>query len=250
MKRSSLIILGLDAAFMALLIISSYIKGATSDVLYYLAFAIPILIGIAYLAVKGRGDGDVIAAFSLKLDKDGARLCLPLAFPSIGLVTVFAFLTSLILTAMGLENNTSFTEPFAIAVMLHALLPAIREELLFRLIPIGVLSREHSASFTLLFSAAIFAIAHLDPFKIPYAFIAGMIFGSIFLATRSVIPSIVIHFINNLLSLINIYYNADIYVYIGIAVLSVISLIYVIMKRNIYIKALKGIFTSHGLQRD
>ena len=47
-------------------------------------------------------------------------------------------------------------------------------------------------------SAAIFAVAHINPIQIPHVFLAGLLLGWVFVRTNSVVPGIVIHGVNNL----------------------------------------------------
>lgn len=46
-------------------------------------------------------------------------------------------------------------------------------------------------------SALIFALAHLNPAQIPHAFLLGLLLGWVYARTRSIIPGVLIHVVNN-----------------------------------------------------
>ena len=61
-------------------------------------------------------------------------------------------------------------------------------------------------------SALIFAIVHLNPDQMPHAFLAGLLLGWMYCRTRSVVPGIAFHLINNTISyvLVRLYPAPDI----------------------------------------
>lgn len=46
-------------------------------------------------------------------------------------------------------------------------------------------------------SAALFAAAHMNPAQIPHALLVGMLLGWLFVKTNSIVPSLLVHWINN-----------------------------------------------------
>lgn len=48
-------------------------------------------------------------------------------------------------------------------------------------------------------SALIFALIHLNPAQMPYAFLAGLFLGWLYSRTRSILPGVVFHWVNNTL---------------------------------------------------
>jgi hypothetical protein len=106
---------------------------------------------------------------------------------------------------------------------------------------------EHSRRGTILISAFFFALVHHDLFIIPYAFIAGVIFMTIDIALDSVIPSLIIHFLNNSLSVILIFAGDNtelkwsvIVIWVILTFLSLIDII----GGNYYPKRVKCAFTD------
>ena len=231
MKRKVNILTYLYLVFMILLFLSGSISGVLGLVIYCLSFVIPIAIGI-YLS------RNTLTNVSLSLGREQLGFSLPLVMPTLSVIIIISFLTSLfIFVTTGKTNSVDLGDSLVLAVLSHALIPAVLEELLFRYIPIRLLS-EHSERVTILVSAFFFALVHHDFFSIPYAFLAGVIFMTVDLATGSLIPSILIHFINNLSSVIVVMYGETSIVvttlYLLIAILTAISLIFIIKKRGEY----------------
>ena len=80
-----------------------------------------------------------------------------------------------------------------------AVMPAFTEEFAFRGVIMGSL-RKYSDSLALVVSAALFALTHGNFVQIPFTFCCGLMFGFLVLKTNSLLPSIIVHFINNGLS--------------------------------------------------
>ena len=189
-----------------------------------------------------KGEGDAFPAIG---GSEAFIFSSPLIFPTIGLVTLLAFLTSIILSLAGYQNPISFDEPFAISLILHALAPAVLEEILFRFIPLKLLGKEGaSSSFAVIFTSLAFSLAHCNLFQIPYAAFAGAIFAFLYISTGSIIPSVAAHLLNNVISLLTIYYDADIWVYVSLSIAALLSVIIVILRRSIYKKRVIELFSK------
>lgn len=181
--------------FLILLLLSGSLSGVVSDLVYFLAFIIPLAFGL----ISTR-DEKVERGRFLVLDSEGLKRTLPVIFPTVSLVIILSYLTALLIRLItGRTNQVDVGDSFILALINHALLPAILEEALFRYLPMRLLSR-HSKRGAVLISAFFFSLIHLDLFTIPYAFVAGIIFMTLDIALDSVIPSVIIHFINNALS--------------------------------------------------
>ncbi len=94
------------------------------------------------------------------------------------------------------------------------IVPAIVEEILFRKVILNALL-PYGKTFSIITSAVLFAIMHCNPSQLIYPFCAGILFALIALSSKSVIPSMLLHALNNALSLsfvfINKYVSEDIY---------------------------------------
>ena len=85
-------------------------------------------------------------------------------------------------------------------------------------------------------------------FQIPYALVAALIFIVADIAAESVIPSFVMHLVNNILSVLWIKYGSDptfalVFVII-LSILAVLSLIPVILRHRDYRDAVVSAFTN------
>ncbi len=82
-----------------------------------------------------------------------------------------------------------------------AVLPAFAEEFAFRGIVMGTL-RPYSEGLAILVSSATFALMHGNFIQLPFTFCCGLVFAYIDIKTNSLLPSIIIHFLNNGLSVL------------------------------------------------
>lgn len=74
------------------------------------------------------------------------------------------------------------------------------EELLFRGGVMNSLRRAgYGARATIVWSALIFGVFHLNPAQIPFAFLLGLLLGWLYHRTGSLLPGLLCHFINNAL---------------------------------------------------
>ena len=222
----------LDLVFIVFLVLSGSFSGTLSTLFYILAFIIPICVGF-YMTREESGNVDFLRL-------GGAREALPFIAPTIGAVMLVSFLTSLLIGLIsGKGNSIDLGDSLILAILTHALAPAILEEALFRFIPMRAMKGERWPVI-MLFSALFFALIHHSFFSIPYAFLAGLVFMLVDLIADSVWPSVIIHFLNNALSVILTFY-ADIpavsYVAISaLAALTAVSVIYIIYNKRKYEK--------------
>lgn len=222
----------LDLVFIVFLVLSGSFSGILSTLFYILAFIIPICVGF-YMTREESGNVDFLRL-------GGAREALPFIAPTIGTVMLVSFLTSLLIGLIsGKDNSIDLGDSLILAILTHALAPAILEEALFRFIPMRAMKGERWPVI-MLFSALFFALIHHSFFSIPYAFLAGLVFMLVDLIADSVWPSVIIHFLNNALSVILTFY-ADIpavaYVAISaLAALTAVSVIYIIYNKGKYEK--------------
>lgn len=90
---------------------------------------------------------------------------------------------------------------FLIGVVAMAIVPAIIEEFAVRGVVMQPL-RRFGDTFAIIASAFIFSIMHGNMAQIPYTVVGGVYLGYLTIATGSIWPSIILHFINNLYSVI------------------------------------------------
>lgn len=130
-------------------------------------------------------------------------------------------------------NNSSILSTLT-GLLATAVCPAIFEEFLFRGVLIGAL-KKYGSTFSIIVSALIFSIAHMNVAQMIFAFIWGISFGFIFLKTNSLLPTIILHFINNftacMLEIVknefgqNVYFICSNIIYILLIITGIIGLI-------------------------
>lgn len=81
-----------------------------------------------------------------------------------------------------------------------AVLGPVLEELLFRGGVTRLLLMQYSPAKAIFLSALIFGIFHINPAQVVSAFLAGLLFAWIYYRTRSLVPCILIHILNNSLA--------------------------------------------------
>ena len=91
---------------------------------------------------------------------------------------------------------------FARAVLIGAVVPAICEEVLFRGLMQRSLEQKQGTAVAITNTSIFFAVGHLNPEQIVPLILIGVFLGMLANATRSLVPAILMHFINNLLAVI------------------------------------------------
>ena len=81
-----------------------------------------------------------------------------------------------------------------------AVAPALIEEFLFRGVIMGSLLR-FGKPFAIFTSALVFGLVHGNLVQIPFAFMVGLVIGAMVVETNSIWTGVIIHFINNFISL-------------------------------------------------
>ncbi len=236
MKTNIYKIAAIDFIFISLSLASGSIGNAIiGRIMYYLAFILPILLG--FIAIKKNDEklSDKEAKeipISFLLSKDKAKLILPLIFPSIAVIALISFATAFILSLLGYGSTADLGGSFHASFAAHALFPAVAEEILFRFIPLRLLSDNKKCG--IIFSSLMFSLSHMSLFQLPYAFAAGIILAAADVFSNSVIPSFAIHLLNNTVSLL---FSYEIGTPILIAVISAFTLssaVFLVLKRKEY----------------
>ncbi len=150
-----------------------------------------------------------------KRPRRAAAIALP-ALPFFLLITCFAAWVSARLLPPSEGGSVSASMPFVTALALHALLPAVGEELFWRSAVLSLLRREGKGVAVLL-SSILFALLHGAPARAPYALVAGGILALTVLLTESLLPAILYHFLNNALSLALLYGLREAHLWLSLA---------------------------------
>lgn len=128
-------------------------------------------------------------------------------FPIILITTVMINYVSFIFQQIaGLEFSSGFEDvtikgapQIFMSIMSMSVVPAIVEEIAIRGVLLQPL-RRYGDKFAIVASALIFSMLHGNMVQIPYTLFAGIYFGYIAVATGSLWPTIVLHFLNNMFS--------------------------------------------------
>ena len=91
---------------------------------------------------------------------------------------------------------------FIFSIILIVIVPTITEEMLFRGIIVSGFKENYSGKKTIIVSALLFGLIHLNPWQFVSAFIIGLFSAWLCLRTKSIFLCLYIHFFNNLLGLI------------------------------------------------
>ena len=96
----------------------------------------------------------------------------------------------------------------------YAIIPALVEEILFR----GTVCRSltvYGKGTAVVISATLFALMHTNIEQMLYTFVAGLFFGLLYVETKSVLAPILLHFVNNSISVVGeiLYQNCSPIVY-------------------------------------
>ena len=196
-------------------------------ILYVLAFLLPALFICIYVPQKNR-----IISVKPKFPQYFA-LYVPFALGAIAIVGQIIYTYQALLEEYGIGvYGFDYTIPdditgIVLLFIISVIVPAVVEEILFRkvilnnLIPYGEL-------FALITVSAAFALMHCNPTQIPYTFVGGIILGTVVIKSRSVVPAIIIHASNNMLSftymMLEKYTGEKVYTYSVTAIDSLIKL--------------------------
>ena len=125
----------LDMMFVLGLSLSGMISGFLSSVVYIIAFILPLAVGFK-VSKEYNNDTDF-------LHFKGAERVLPFIAPTLLLIMGAAYLTSMVVTAAtGRTNDVDLGTNVLLAVLYHALAPALLEEALFRYLPLRLMKKE------------------------------------------------------------------------------------------------------------
>lgn len=169
------------------------------------AVASALIPGLIYLILCNQKISEIIITQHVKL-----KILIPVIF--IGMAAAMVANTASDLLAQnfsifGLENTADFSNTistpveFILYIISTAIVPAFAEEFAFRGILMGTL-RKYGDVFAIIASSVIFGAMHGNTTQALFAFILGLIFAFIDCKTNSIIPSIIVHFINNFYAVI------------------------------------------------
>ena len=222
--------------------------GGVNPVLYYLIVALGNVLGMAlpvllYFAMrrvplsKGLPFERIGGVKLLALVSLGGAGCMLANFPAnivVNLEHYFGF--------NGADLDMPLTDDLAVLVLYVvsiAIIPPIVEEMMFRGMILQGL-RRFGDGFAVVASAALFGLYHANLVQIVFAFLSGLVLGFVVIRTNSLLPSILVHALNNgmavMVQLIERYQGTDAAVMVStvqvvaLFALGFISLVYFLIK--------------------
>jgi len=169
------------------------------------AYAITFLFTIIFMSRSSPGFA------SLSYPKPpGAALTLPAFFAAFLLINYLnAFLKGIFndLGVYGIDPSLDAPRsgiPLILFVLMYILLPAVLEELLFRGVILFRL-RRFGDGFAVVLSSFIFALMHHNMISMPGIFLIGVLFAYATIYSNSIIPAMVMHFLNNAIAILLIW---------------------------------------------
>lgn len=137
----------------------------------------------------------------------------------LGILCVFLFnpiisLWEQLLSIIGYDISGELPMPLnsvgmlILAIFAVALIPAICEEFLYRGLVLNGL-RKYGVWVSVLTSALLFSLMHMNLQQLPYTFILGIIFGLVVYYTRNIWLSIIMHFLNNATAILIMYFASS-----------------------------------------
>lgn len=231
-------------------LIMLFVPSLFPEELFGLAYLISLLLPLAtgvMLYTSSRGKDGLLAPL---IPREGRIFfTLPVIVPTLFIIIGISYLTSLLIFSLtGKESIPELPESLPLAILIYAFLPSVMEELLFRYLPMLFIGKD-SPRLCILASAVFFALVHHSFFSIPYAFFAGLVFMALDLYAGSIYPSLIAHFLNNLISVLWILYSdreVFVFCYFGALIsLSLVSVFILFAKKESYLRAFRPL-SSRG----
>ncbi len=168
----------------------------------------------AHLAIKKEKLSVVGLPFGTTFNKKASKYLVMMFLPVMIISAIAINYISLFIQGMlGIEFTSNISgitlygvKETLLGVLSIAVVPAIIEETIIRGIVMQPL-RKYGDVFAIIASAGLFACMHGNMVQIPYTIIGGLLLGFLVVATGSLWPCIVLHFINNLYSVIVVSVN-------------------------------------------
>ncbi len=155
--------------------------------------------------------------FGTTYNRDVAKNLVMVSLPIMILSAIaINYVSAIFQEILGIEFTSSVGEislngvkETILGIISIAIVPALLEETVIRGIVMQPL-RKYGDKYAIIASALLFAVMHGNMVQIPYTVIGGILLGYLTISTGSLWPSIIMHFINNLYSVIVVSVNDNI----------------------------------------
>ena len=163
--------------------------------------------GLIYLAASGYKLRD-----SFKKTYVRPILLISLVLMGMGVAMVANLLTEIFIhniSIFGLENHAGNIEidikkpiQFILSIIAVSLVPAFAEEFIFRGIVLGLL-KQYGKAFSIVCTAIMFGAMHSNTTQMVFAFLLGLVLAFADIVADSILPSVIIHFLNNFFAILS-----------------------------------------------
>ena len=190
--------------------VSSNLDSVWSDLLFTvlvqgILFCVPILLYMLFCREKL--SSTMKRFFFRKISLKAVLYSILLGILTYIVVIYSATIWSMILSMFGYTHSSGASSSnvpvwiaFLIGIFSTAIFPGIGEEKAHRGLLLGNL-RDNGLTRAIMLSALMFGLAHLNVPQFGYAFVVGIILGTVTLTTRSIFPAIIIHATSNFTSM-------------------------------------------------
>jgi sodium transport system permease protein len=175
------------------------VDSATDAVLAFVLAQAAVIVPTIVLLKKAKLD----LRASLRLNRFDVRDLIPVAGAAVCAVLLITGIYEHVMPEQKLPGGMQEVAqhfdriPLALLFVLIAVLPPICEELLCRGVFLSAFLPRRGALSAILLSGALFAVLHMEAYRIPGTFLAGVMLGYIGVRTGSVFPTIFFHMVYN-----------------------------------------------------
>lgn len=187
--------------------VGSFAGLSVADWVGYVVTQIAIVLVVYLFSVWRKYDIVAVSKFRPFRNVKQGLLLVPIALCSIVAFLPLSLLFQAFFSAIGFKGgvaagNIDFSNPgvYFLALLVIAALPAIGEEFLMRGTVLPAFTTR-GATFGVFVSALLFALMHFNPVQTAYQFAFGVVLAVVFLLSGSIVPCVMIHFLNNFITL-------------------------------------------------
>lgn len=221
----------------------------------------PIVFIGTMLIYSRRKRVDIVSAAKLNKKINGKQAGI-IAALSIFCIMAFLPISQIFLDILGrlgfdmslsIVNTSSSVGAYFLGLLLLAVLPALSEELLMRGVVLNAAEQKRDFSYAILITAGMFSLMHGNPIQTVHQFLLGMVLAYIVLVSRSLWAAVLLHFLNNFLSLtldwpVNWFLNAIGLRYMPVYVTYIVGIVCIIFGGTMVVYLLKK-FTKFSLDK-
>lgn len=160
----------------------------------------------------------ILLAFGIKMRRSFKfpwnKVSFPILVLTIPMILSLGILIEPLINAIPMPDlfkayfNSVLTKDVYTFLMIAVAAPLL-EELVFRGIVLQGFLKRYSPAQAIIWSAVIFGVAHLNPWQFLAAFSMGLVIGWVYWKTNSILPGMLIHFINNASSFLMLLFTSD-----------------------------------------